>query len=95
MSDKFTDQTLDVKYVIELESKLHSNHCTKNNKEALKNNELAKALVDQYKIYYNSKPLYEAFYNQIGICQSYVTFKAKKMYVAKSKMALVQSITCF
>ena len=58
----------------------------KNNKEAL---------VDQYKIYYNSKPLYEAFYNQIGIYQSYVTFKAKKMYVAKSKMALVQSITCF
>ena len=54
MSDKFTDQTLDVKYVIELESKLHSNHCAKNNKEAL---------VHQYKIYYNSKPLYEAFYN--------------------------------
>ena len=61
MSNKFTNQTLDVKYVIELESKLHSNHCAKNNKEAL---------VDQYKIYYNSKPLYEAFYNQIGICQT-------------------------
>lgn len=88
MAGKFNDSVLDIKYVVELESKLHSNHYSRNPIIALKNNQLAKEYIDKNKIYYNSKPLYDAFSQQSDICQSYLTFKAKRIYVANSIIQL-------
>ncbi|WPL41301.1 hypothetical protein [Malacoplasma iowae] len=79
LCDKFTNKKLNIEYVIELEKKIHSYSQRKRKFEIENNKQMAKEIIIKNNIKYNDRYLYELFH-QSDECQSYVTFKALRMY---------------
>lgn len=88
LADKFIDNTLDIKYVIELKEKLHNLHISKNKKNKLENVRKNIKLIEDLNIKYGGKYIYEAFNYETDGTQIHVTFKGKKIYQTNDNLKI-------
>lgn len=88
LADKFLNNQLNIKYVIELKEKLHNYHLSKKNEtEKQLNKNKNKELIKKLDIKYNGSYLYK-YFNENDGTQFHLTFKANKMYKAVSALTI-------
>ena len=88
LSNKFNNNILNIKYVIELKEKLH-NWKTKENEIEKKNNQIKnRKLIEKLNIKYGNKFLYQMFDEKTDGTQFHVTFGAKFIYKANQPLRI-------
>ena len=88
LSDKFKNNILNIKYVIELKEKLH-NWKNKKNEIEKKNNQIKnRKLIEKLNIKYGNKFLYQMFDEKTDGTQFHVTFRAECIYKANQPLEI-------
>ncbi len=94
LCDKFKNITLDIKFVIELDKKVYNHHYFRKQDKALSNNDYAKKIVDDNKIYYWNKPLYDFLIRKPIYVNYILHLKQRKFTKASSSLKIkLENIT--
>lgn len=88
LSNKFSNNILNIKYVIELKEKLHNWKIKENEIEKENNWIKNRKLIEKLNIKYGNKFLYQVFNEKTDGTQFHVTFRAKCIYKANQPLKI-------